>query len=117
MNQKMNPNLHNEGDPPYSDDLSSLTIRGLLTELTRLEDRLNSRRAAAGYQANAEIARIERQMNAIRMQLRAHRTAAAGYDSAPLTDANEADRVEQSIPVDAGLDEEYPHQQEIDHSK
>lgn len=42
----MNPNMHD------ADDLASLTIRELLAELTRLEERLNSRRAAAGYQAN-----------------------------------------------------------------
>jgi hypothetical protein len=116
MNQKMNPNLHNEGEPPNPDDLSSLMIRDLLAELTRLEDRLNSRRAAAGYHANTEIARLERQMSAVRAELRQHRAAAVEHNAAPLSNANEAGHLEDSISVESAVevdaDEEYPHQQQ-----
>lgn len=100
--------------PPEPADLRARTIRELLAELARIEERLNSRRAAAHYRAHPEIARWDRQVRAIRAELQRRRTKALP-DSVPLTDANEADRVEQLITVDGGLDDDYPHQQEIDH--
>ena len=101
--------------PPEPADLRARTIRELLAELARIEERLNSRRAAAHYHAHPEIARWDRQMRAIRAELQRRHTNRAVPDSVPLTDANEADRAEQLITVDSGPDEDYPHEREIDH--
>jgi len=87
-------------------DLSAMTIRELLAELTRVEDRLNSQRAAAGYGANPEIARLQRRMRAISAQLQLRRGDTSGAEA--LDRADEADLLEQSMPVDADPEEEYP---------
>ncbi|MGN6412654.1 hypothetical protein [Flexivirga sp.] len=92
-------------------DLRSLTIRELVAELTRIEDRLNNARAAARYHPSPETARLERRMRAICTHLRARRSASRAGDHPP-ADADEADLIEQSMPVDADPDEEYPHQDE-----
>lgn len=88
-------------------DLAAMTIRELLAELSRVEDRLNSQRAAAGYHANPEIARLQRRMRAISAQLHERRSK-HDDDVDPLAEADEADLIEQSIPVDADPEEEYP---------
>lgn len=95
------------------DDLATMTIRELLVELTLVEDRLNSQRAASGYQATTESARLQRRVRAISAHLRQRRSeqGAAGMD--PAVDADEADRIEQSIPVETDPEEEYPHQQAV----
>ena len=95
-------------DLQRSSDLAAMSVRELLAELTRVEDRLNSERAALGYRANPEIARLQRRMRAISAQLHQRRQERGAAAADPLTEAAEADLVEQSIPVDADPDEEYP---------
>lgn len=93
-------------------DLEAMTIRELLGELTRVEDRLNGQRAAVGYQASPEIARLQRRMRAISAELHERRSKHEA-DPDPLVTADEADLIEQSIPVAADPDEEYPPQVEL----
>ncbi|WP_446666345.1 hypothetical protein [Flexivirga sp. B27] len=91
-------------------DLRTMTIRELLAELTRAEDRLRGERAA-GYGANPEVARLQRRIRAISAQLHERRSG-PGDGTDPTIEADEVDVIEQSIPVDGDPEEEYPPQVE-----
>lgn len=88
-------------------DLTAMTIRELVAELTRVEHRLNTHRIVSGRVADSELARLQRRMSAIQAQLHERRTGISGANESPNL-ADEADLLEQSIPVDGDPEEDYP---------